>query len=55
VGLSAADRGAAAILAWLLSDFPIAPLPIMLVALEPDELRLFRDDLRERLRRRSIP
>jgi Nucleotidyl transferase AbiEii toxin, Type IV TA system len=40
---------------WLLRDFPTAPLPIMLVALTEDELRAFRDDLRERFRRLAVP
>lgn len=43
------------VLAWLLGEFPISPLPIMLAPLEPDELRRFRDDLRERFRRISLP
>lgn len=43
------------ILAWLLGEFPVSPLPIMLVPLEAEELRSFRDRLRERFRRISLP
>jgi hypothetical protein len=46
------DPGA---LAWLLGDFPVAPLPLMLVPLDTEQLRTFRDDLRERLRRLAVP
>jgi hypothetical protein len=42
------------VLAWLLGQFPVAPLPRMLVPLDEDELRRFRDDLRERLRRVAV-
>ena len=42
-------------LAWLLRDFPVTPLPAMLLPLTPEELREFRDDLAERLRRLSVP
>ena len=38
------------VLAWLLGQFPLAPLPMMLSALTTDELRAFRDGLRERFR-----
>lgn len=38
------------ILAWLLSRFPVEPLPPMLQALEPAQLRSFRDSLAKRLR-----
>ena len=38
------------VLAWLLRQFPVAPLPVMLAPLTEDELRRFRDDLGERLR-----
>ena len=38
------------VLAWLLSQFPVDPLPKMLEPLAPEELRQFRDDLAERLR-----
>ena len=40
-----------AILAWLLSQFPVEPLPRMLEPLTSGELREFRDELAERLRR----
>jgi hypothetical protein len=43
------------IIAWLLGEFPIDPLPIMLLPLSSSELRAFRDDLRERFRRIAIP
>jgi hypothetical protein len=43
------------VLAWLLGEFPVSPLPIMLVPLEAEELRSFRDRLRERFRRISLP
>lgn len=43
------------ILAWLLGQFPIEPLPVMLGPLSPEELRAFRDDLKERFRRIAIP
>lgn len=44
-----------AVLAWLLRDFPVEPLPKMLCPLTVDELRAYRDDLRERLRRLAVP
>jgi Nucleotidyl transferase AbiEii toxin, Type IV TA system len=43
------------VLAWLLSQFPVEPLPVMLEALSVEELRLFRDALAERLRRLAVP
>ena len=43
------------ILAWLLRDFPVEPLPRMLEPLRVDELRAYRDDLRERFRRLAVP
>ena len=43
------------VLAWLLGQFPVAPLPQMLVPLNPAELTAFRDDLRERLRQAAVP
>lgn len=43
------------ILAWLLGQFPVRPLPVMLTPLTEEELKLFRDDLRERLRRLAVP
>jgi len=42
-------------LAWLLRDFPLEPLPQMLVPLAVDELRAYRDELGERFRRLAIP
>jgi hypothetical protein len=46
------DPGA---IAWLLGQFPLEPLPVMLLPLSVSELRRFRDDLRERFRRIAIP
>jgi hypothetical protein len=43
------------VLAWLLGQFPIDPLPMMLVPLTREELSAFRDALRERLRRAAVP
>ena len=43
------------IIAWLLGQFPVEPLPVMLMPLDIAELRAFRDDLRERFRRLSVP
>jgi len=43
------------VLAWLLGQFPVEPLPIMLLPLDSDQLRAFRDDLRERFRRLAVP
>jgi hypothetical protein len=43
------------ILAWLLGQFPVEPLPEMLEPLSAQELRAFRDQLRERLRRLAMP
>ncbi len=42
------------ILAWLLSQFPVEPLPQMLEPFSTNELQQFRDDLAERMRRISI-
>lgn len=42
------------VLGWLLGQFPCEPLPTMLVPLTPDELRAFRDELRERIRLMAI-
>jgi hypothetical protein len=42
------------ILAHLLTTFPVAPLPQMLIALTSDELARYRDDLAERLRRQAV-
>lgn len=43
------------VIAWLLGQFPLEPLPVMLLPLDVAELRAFRDDLRERFRRLSVP
>jgi nucleotidyltransferase AbiEii toxin of type IV toxin-antitoxin system len=43
-----------ATLAWLLTSFPVAPLPRMLLPLTTDELRAYRDDLAERFRRLAL-
>lgn len=43
------------VIAWLLGQFPVEPLPIMLIPLDIAELRAFRDDLRERFRRLAVP
>ncbi|MDP1823599.1 MAG: nucleotidyl transferase AbiEii/AbiGii toxin family protein [Archangium sp.] len=40
-----------AIMGWLLDQFPVAPLPMMLSPLTSQELEAFRDGLSERLRR----
>jgi hypothetical protein len=42
------------VLAWLVDQFPLAPMPVMLKPLAPDQLRSFRDDLAEKLRQRAI-
>jgi hypothetical protein len=44
-----------AILAWLLGQFPVEPLPQMLEPLTREELRAFRDELRERMRLAAVP
>jgi Nucleotidyl transferase AbiEii toxin, Type IV TA system len=43
------------IIAWLLGQFPVEPLPIMLVPLDSAELRAFRDELSARFRRLAVP
>jgi hypothetical protein len=43
------------VLAWLLRDFPTAPLPRMLVPLTEQDLVGYRDELAERFRRLSVP
>jgi hypothetical protein len=43
------------VLAWLLRDFPVTPLPIMLVPIDSLALADFRDDLSERMRHLSVP
>jgi hypothetical protein len=44
-----------AVLAWLLSRFPTEPLPQMLEPLTEEQLRRFRDELGERLRKIASP
>ena len=39
-----------AVLAWLLTSFPLRPMPQMLEALDEDTLRAYRDDLAARLK-----
>jgi hypothetical protein len=43
------------VIAWLLGQFPVEPLPVMLLPLSSSELRAFRDELRERFRRVAMP
>jgi hypothetical protein len=43
------------VLAWLLGQFPVEPLPSMLLPLSADELRRFRDELADRLKRAGVP
>lgn len=43
------------VLAWLLGQFPVKPLPTMLSPLTEAELLEFRDGLRERFRRLAVP
>jgi Nucleotidyl transferase AbiEii toxin, Type IV TA system len=43
------------VLAWLLGQFPIEPMPVMLQPLSVDELMSFRNDLRERFKRAAVP
>jgi hypothetical protein len=43
------------VLGWLLGQFPVRPLPTMLQPLSEEELRSFRDELRERFRRLAVP
>ena len=40
-----------AVMGWLLDQFPVAPLPVMLSPLTSEELKQYRNDLSERLRR----
>jgi hypothetical protein len=42
------------VIAWLLRQFPVAPLPVMLEALDSAALAAFRDDLSERFRRIAV-
>lgn len=43
------------VLAWLLGSFPVEPLPVMLSTLTSDDLREFRDALRERFKQVAVP
>jgi Nucleotidyl transferase AbiEii toxin, Type IV TA system len=43
------------VLAWLLGQFPVRPLPMMLEPLTEADLLAFRDVLRERFRRLAVP
>ncbi len=43
------------VLAWLLGQFPVEPLPEMLEPLPVSELESFRNGLAERLRRLAVP
>ena len=42
------------VLAWLLAQFPIAPLPQMLTSLSTEQLKEFRDTLAQRLRQLAL-
>jgi predicted nucleotidyltransferase component of viral defense system len=43
------------VLAWLLGQFPVEPMPVMLQPLTADELVSFRNDLRDRFKRAALP
>jgi hypothetical protein len=43
------------IMAWLVAQMPLEPLPAMLVPLTEDELRRFRGELYERFKRLAMP
>jgi hypothetical protein len=43
------------VLAWLLHQFPVEPLPTMLSPLSVDELRRYRDELAERFKALARP
>jgi hypothetical protein len=43
------------VLAWLLDQFPVQPLPMMILDLSIDELRAFRSELSNRLRQMALP
>jgi hypothetical protein len=43
------------VLGWLLGQFPVRFLPTMLQPVSEEELRSFRDELRERFRRLAVP
>jgi Nucleotidyl transferase AbiEii toxin, Type IV TA system len=42
------------VLAWLIDQFPLAPMPTMLKPLKPDQMSTFRDDLAEKLRQTAL-
>lgn len=44
-----------AIIAWLLRQFPVSPMPAMLSPLSIEELTAYRDELAERMRRVAVP
>jgi hypothetical protein len=44
-----------AVLAWLLSEFPVEPLPDMLTELDSEQLAAYRDELSDRMRRQAAP
>jgi hypothetical protein len=43
------------VIAWLLAEFPVRPLPVMLEPLSEAELRAYRDALCERFRAVAVP
>jgi hypothetical protein len=43
------------IMAWLVAQLPLAPLPAMLVPVDEEELRRFRGELYERFKRLATP
>jgi hypothetical protein len=43
------------VLAWLLGQFPIEPMPELLQPLSSSELMSFRNDLRDRFKRAALP
>jgi hypothetical protein len=43
------------VLAWLLRNFPVEPLPAMLLPLDPVQLAKYRDDLAQRFKELSRP
>lgn len=43
------------VLAWLLDEFPVSPMPFLLLPLSVEELTAFRATLKERMRIAAIP
>jgi hypothetical protein len=43
------------VLAWLLDEFPVAPMPSLLLPLSVEELTAFRGRLKERMRLAAVP